>query len=477
MKRVLLTATLTLLVLLGSFTSTAGALGVTDLLAPVQTVVGIDPQLSLHPLLQSEALTAPDKRVRVIVRKASSDILSSTLAGVIGAVVREEFSYIDSFVIDATLTDLLQLALDTRVSYITPDGPVLRHDAGEIDTSALAGTYPLTVGADRAWQGGVTGHGVTVAVIDTGVDAGHADLAGDVIAVNSNGSAADATDPHGHGTHIAGVITGSSAEGDYLGVAPRARVVSVKIANDAGVASESDLLRGMQWVYANRAQYGIRAVNISVSSGTASSYITSPTAAAAEQLWFAGVVVVTSAGNRGGAGQSWYAPGNDPFVITVGCLDEAQTAATADDSLCSFSQRGTTIEGYAKPEIVAPGRRIVSTLAAGDALLAAAYPERLTDGRYIRLSGTSMSAPVVTGSVALLLERYPQLTPDQIKWLLTETANSYPGQSDAAGALDVHGALLRAAGGDVGSANEGVVRTTGSQSLLDDLIGTTLDAT
>jgi serine protease AprX len=197
----------------------------------------------------------------------------------------------------------------------------------------------------------------------------------------------------------------------------------------------------------NRATYNIRAVNLSLSAAVPQSYATSPIDAAVENLWRQGVTVVTSAGNLGSTEDAaWYAPGNDPLVITVGCLDDNQTVASGDDSLCEVSSRGATEDGFAKPDLLAPGRKVISTLAAGingrPVALARTYPERITvDGRHIRLSGTSMSAPMVTGSVALLLARQPGLTPDQIKVLLVSTATRYTGQADRAGALNIPAAL------------------------------------
>ena len=164
-----------------------------------------------------------------------------------------------------------------------------------------------------------------------------------------------------------------------------------------------------------------------------------------------GVTVVAAAGNTGNAQDAvWYAPGNDPLVITVGCLDENQTVSPSDDSLCPISSRGVTEDGFAKPDLLAPGRKIVSALAGGingnPTVLATEYPERITaDGHHLRLSGTSMSTPMVTGAVALLLQNHPNLTPDQIKQLLVSSASAYPGQPDQAGTLNIADAISAAA--------------------------------
>jgi serine protease AprX len=285
-----------------------------------------------------------------------------------------------------------------------------------------------------------------------------------------NRAATSAADPVGHGTHIAGLIAGRSADGAHVGVAPDARVVGVKIADDRGMATAADLLRGLEWVHANRVARAIRVVSLSVTVGTPESYLTSPVAAAVERLWFDGVVVVVAAGNDGAARDTvWYAPANDPYVITVGCLDQQETAATTDDGLCFFSSRGRTQDGFAKPDVVAPGRKLVSTLAPGSAF-ARDYPERLADATHIRMSGTSMAAPVVAGTVALLLERAPTLTPDQVKWLLMRTERPYAGQADGAGATDA-AAATRALASPLGRANQGIRPSQGSLLALSTLGG------
>ena len=211
------------------------------------------------------------------------------------------------------------------------------------------------------------------------------------------------------------------------------------------------MLRGLEWVELHRAAYHIRAINLSVSTSVPASYATSPIDAAVEHLWSEGVTVVAAAGNQGDAQAAvWFAPGNDPLVITVGCLDENQTVSPSDDSLCPISSRGITEDGFAKPDLLAPGRKIVSALGGGingsPTMLAQEFPDRITaDGHHLRLSGTSMSAPMVTGAVALLLQNHPNLTPDQIKRLLVSSARAYPGQSDQAGTLNIAGALSAAA--------------------------------
>ncbi len=274
----------------------------------------------------------------------------------------------------------------------------------------------MTVGADKLWGGpaGRTGKGVGVAVIDTGVagdlvDFRAADGTSRVVAnVVTNPLAQTAGDGFGHGTHVAGLIAGNGAnrpagdplDGDYIGIAPEANIIAVKTADEAGNATLLDVINGLQFVVEYKAQYNIRVVNLSLSSDTPQSYRTDPLDAAVESAWLHGIVVVAAAGNRGNAADAVsYAPGNDPYVITVGALDEQGTKETINDQLATYSSRATTQDGFAKPEILAPGARIVAPLATGSAF-ATLCPTCIVACGYIRAGGTSMAAPVVAGAVA-----------------------------------------------------------------------------
>jgi serine protease AprX len=418
--------------------------------------------------------TNPTGLVRVIVQTTKADVKSeSLLKGSPGAQLVEEFTVIPAFVATLSQSAISSLAANPNVRYVSPDGGVqvisgkpakglkaasnpkppkpAAHPKHRLDASKLLTTFPVDTGAASAWSASdgrvETGAGISVAEIDSGVDTSHPDLNAQVVAVNVNRTTATASDGYGHGSHVAGIIKGYDPDEHYLGIAPNATLISVKVADDNGVAYVSDLLRGLDWIDAHRDDYKIRALNVSASVSIPESYATSPVDAAVEHLWKDGVAVVTSAGNLGLAQDAvWHAPGNDPYVITVGCLDENQTALLADDSLCPISSRGLTEDGFAKPDLVAPGRKILSALGSGingQAVgLAAEFPERIsTDRRHIHLSGTSMSAPMVTGAIALLLNRHANLTPGQIKQLLVGTTRSYPGQADAAGALDITAAL------------------------------------
>jgi len=438
--------------------------------------VSLDSSTKIHPLLQYGEQTDPTRLVRVIVQVTKADVkVDSITSRVPDLVVDEQFGVIPAFVATVPQSTVPVLAGLPNVRYVSPDGAVqvvpstqrTSHNKAHkqeapksvaeskkgIDFTHLVTSYPFTTHATEAWSGSdghvETGSNIAVAVIDSGVDARHPDLAGQVLAVNVNRDTQSAGDGYGHGTHVAGIIDGHDAGRRYLGIAPSATLISVKVADDDGGAYESDLLRGLDWVFLNADGYKIRALNLSVSVAVPESYATSPVDAAVERLWLKGVTVVASAGNLGSDQDAvWYAPGNDPLIITVGCLDDNGTASPADDNLCPISSGGVTQDGFAKPDLVAPGRKILSALAAGignqSATLAAEFPERVTSDGHIRLSGTSMAAPMVTGAVALLLGRNDHLTPSQLKQVLTSTTRAYPGQTDQAGALDIAAALAAA---------------------------------
>lgn len=347
-----------------------------------------------------------------------------------------------------------------------------------IDIGNLTNTYIRTVGADRVWNapGYLQGQGVTVAVIDSGF-ANNADFqvygGGNSRVITSTNVATGTVgtiDGYGHGTFVVGIIGGSGngSNGARIGVAPGVNLINVKVADSNGMSYASDLVDGLQWIYDNRAAYNIKVVNISMNSTITESYHTSPIDAAVEILWFNGVVVVVSAGNNGAG--ALYPPANDPFVITVGATDDVGTANLNDDVVASFSAYGTTEAGFAKPDLVAPGRNILSLLASTNAGIYVNHPDNRVDSYMFRMSGTSMSAPMVSGAVALLLQDEPNLNPDQVKYRLMATANkSWPGYDAAkagAGYLDIYAAVN---GTTTQTANTGVAAsnmlTTGTDPI------------
>jgi serine protease AprX len=326
-------------------------------------------------------------------------------------------------------------------------------DSGRlIDSAKLRNAYNFAVQAPQLWNQRpvpLQGQGVTVAVVDSGIFKTQ-DLK-DAVAGNANFSKANrlSDDQYGHGTFVAGLIAGNgkSSDGAYIGIAPRANLLNVRISNDEGMATEADVVEALQWLHQQRAVYNVRVVNLSLNAATPQSYHSSPMAAAVEVLWFSGIVVVVSAGNNGvNSPGVLLPPANDPFVITVGAADDKGTASIQDDVVAPFSAHGITPEGFAKPELVAPGVRLVAPLPSNDYLnMSRNRDANRIDKDYFRMSGTSMAAPIVSGAVALLLQDEPHLTPDQVKHRLMSTANkSWPGYSPAhagAGYLDIYAAV------------------------------------
>jgi serine protease AprX len=332
-----------------------------------------------------------------------------------------------------------------------------------IDGSQQRNVYNQVIGATALWNSRlVQGKGATVAVVDSGIFKTK-DLDKRIRAnVKFNSAFHDAADRFGHGTFVAGIVGGNGAQGHgaYIGVAPRADLLNVRVSDDNGMSSESDVVGALQWVLQNKQKYNIRVVNLSLNSSVAQSYQTSPLAAAAEILWFNGIVVVVAAGNNGTA--TLYPPANDPFVITVGATDDRGTASTGDDVVATFSAFGMTDSGVTKPDLVAPGRNIIGLLPENDKLsIGRNHPANQLDKSYFRMSGTSVSAPMVSGAVALLLQDEPGLTPDQVKYRLMSTANrnwaGYDASKAGAGYLDIYAAVL---GTTTESANTGTPVST-----------------
>jgi serine protease AprX len=309
---------------------------------------------------------------------------------------------------------------------------------GAWDPAALATTFARSTRADTVWtdpRAPTTGDGVAVAVIDTGIAGDLPDFRVSstdptsrvIVSAVSNPDARTATDLYGHGTHVAGLVAGNGralAPDDplynrYIGSAPQANLVSIKASDDHGRSSIADVIAGLQFAVEHRADYGIRVVNLSLVSSLSQSYKVDPLDAAVEAAWFHGLVVVAAAGNDGDApGAVSHSPGNDPYAITVGAVDDHGTKETIDDTLASWSSRGVTQDGFAKPDVVAPGVHVASTLAPGSDFIQLC-PTCVVDGSYFQLSGTSMAAPIVAGIAADLIAAHPTWSPDQVKGALT----------------------------------------------------------
>jgi serine protease AprX len=353
---------------------------------------------------------------------------------------------------------LRRLADDPKVKRIHKD----REVRGEVARTAA------TVGAKNVHaQYGYTGAGIGVAVIDSGITPWHDDLTianrtGQRVTkfVDFVNNRTAKYDDWGHGTHVAGIIAGNGydSNGDRLSIAPKANIVALKALDFEGKGKISDIIAALDWVITNKTQYNIRVVNMSLGAGVFESYYTDPLTLAAKRAVDAGIVVVAAAGNMGKAadGKPQYgaitAPGNAPWVLTVGASSSMGTTDRRDDTIALYSSRGPTmIDFAAKPDLVAPGSGTVS-LSEKNSLFYTTKAQYLLPGKksgltylpYLTLSGTSMAAPVVAGSVALMLEANPALTPNLVKAILQFTAQVYNGHNyltQGAGFLNTLGAV------------------------------------
>ena len=290
------------------------------------------------------------------------------------------------------------------------------------------------IGATFYASNGYDGTGVDVALIDSGVASVNGlDGAGKVVygpdvSYESGLPNLRNLDTFGHGTHMAGIIAGNSD--GFSGIAPGSRIVSLKAADSHGRTDIAQIIASIRWVVENAHRHGlnIRVLNLSFGANAVTPYQRSDLAYAVEQAWAAGIVTVVSAGNGGLSSNGLSEPAYDPFVIAVGADNTRGTTDPSDDNVTSFSSRG---DGARDPDVIAPGKSIVSLRVPGS-YLDESHPEARTGDAYFRGSGTSQAAAVVSGAVALMLERRPRLTPDQVKMLLTSTARPLPDASPSA---------------------------------------------
>ena len=415
---------------------------------------------NVHPAVSVYADIHEGESIPVIVQVSGAT--SSLMAEVeqSGGEVTKDFHIINAFAAEIPADTLRLLERQPMVRWVSLDAPVLaegKNDLSEdnVDVSNLATVYPYAANAVSVWNNGEessTGDGIAVALLDSGVSS--RDVRGPKLVRSVSFDSKNTTDEFGHGTHAAGIVAmdGSRNGGKYIGIAPDARIINVRVSDDKGKAVLSDVIEGLQWIVDYRDKFNIRVVNISMNAVVPDSYLRDPLDAAVEQAWLHDIVVVVSAGNFGTDTASVdHAPANDPFVITVGAFADMGTLDPTDDQLTDWSSRGTTLDGIAKPEVVAPGSDIISSLARRS-YLAELLPDHIVDEDYLRLSGTSTSAAVVSGVVALMLEEDPTLTPDEVKFRLLEGADPLAGS--AAPRVDAFDAVFSDSQGE---ANQGLI--------------------
>ncbi|HXE72966.1 MAG TPA: S8 family peptidase [Candidatus Nitrosotenuis sp.] len=335
--------------------------------------------------------------------------LRSALARLPGNSVTADLPLVDGF---AARVDEAGLELLRREgARVVPDEPI--HLAPEPDSDAphpLLDVSAATLGLPELWQRGLTGKGVAIAVLDTGI-APHPDYNERIVAFYDTVNGREKPyDDRGHGTHVAGICAGSgrASKGRYKGAAPEANLVGIKVFDHLGNTDVSHVVRGIQWAVENKDRLGIKVLNISFGAPAKYPVKDDPVAQAVEAAVRAGLFVVCASGNSGPWPRTIDTPGTAPSALTVGATVTYGTPELEDDKVAYFSGSGPTYpDGYVKPDVVAPGKGVVSTS---------------PDGGYVTMSGTSMAAPLVAGTAALMYQLRPDLSPGEMKQLLRATA-------------------------------------------------------
>jgi serine protease AprX len=422
------------------------------------------------PALVAAAARHPNARFSVIVKEREPRTSGAErLVHSLGGRVTGDLSVIGGFAASVRGSavaplgdseDVLRLWADARIGMSSVD--MDQYDSYPVNT-VWKTTIHLLEALLKA-----NGSGVGVAVIDTGV-VPMPDLQGRVAYRVDFTPEHDGLDRYGHGTHMAGIVAGdgTSSQGKHSGVAPGANLISIKVAGYNGATDVSVVIAALQWAINHKSQFNIRVLNLSFGTDARQPYAIDPLDFAVEQAWRAGITVVVSAGNRGPDAGTIDKPADDPFVITVGAVDTKQTTSTSDDTVAPFSAHGPTQDGFSKPDLVAPGISIVS-VRDPNSTVDQLHPLARVGTDYFKGTGTSQAAAIVSGVAALVIQRNPLLTPDQVKATLTRTATRLPGQPgsgtgevNAEAAVNLVGDLLAL----LSSANGGLTRSTGTGLL------------
>jgi serine protease AprX len=377
---------------------------------------------------------------RVIIRTNSDGIhrLTDALKGN-RRFVRRHHSTINALTAHVPVAELESLSNLSFVESISEDA-IVRAEQTFSDASTLRGTLGLPVQTPG-------GYGVGIAVIDSGLEDGP-EFAGRIDGfydfTQDDVKSTDPTDGYGHGTHVAGLIAGNGVLSDqrYRGVAPKARLIVLKVLDENGAGYTSDVIDAIEFATRNKSQLGIDIINLSLGHPILEPAATDPLVQAVEAAVRAGIVVVAAAGNVGvspSTGEPGYAgilsPGNAPSAITIGSARTFDTNLRSDDRVANYSSRGPTwYDARVKPDLVAPGHGLVAA-AAKSSTLYANHPALRVDDAYLRLNGTSMATAVVSGTAALVLQANPRLTPNAVKAILQFTA--FPVRDDQGAQYDV----------------------------------------
>ena len=385
----------------------------------------------LSPGLLEQAQGSPNATFNVIIQGSSGETSAEVAADVSsarqadpgrGVGLRKRFRAVSGVAAQLTGRQILRLAQRPDVRAITSDAPVTL--SGYTSTQR----WPYVAGFHGVWNTPAAANAPAIAVVDSGIQASRSDFGTRVVAqVNLTSIQPNsAGDGRGHGTFVAAIAAGEKA--GRAGGSPKSKIVSIDVMDDNGMAMTRDVIAAADWILANKAQYNIRVANFSLHSSSPASVFFDPLDRAVEKLWLNGVVVVAAAGNYGVDGSATgvtFAPGNDPFVITVGAADVNRSIGTHDDFAAPWSAWGYTLDGFSKPELGAPGRYMVAAVP-NTATLMSERPTNVKPYSTMELSGTSFAAPVVAAAAAQVLARHPEWTPDQVKGALMVSAKDTP---------------------------------------------------
>jgi serine protease AprX len=419
--------------------------------------------------LLAAAAASPSQLFDVVVQGTRDRSVNDTGKEVTNASGKLKRNFLSVSGVQASISgkDLLKLAKNSHVSAITRNVPV--RAMGYQDSTMWMESTDMSIlqNSFDPNTGEITGpapQAPAIAIVDSGVQQ-RSDFGGRLVAsVNlcslcTDGSSAD---QEGHGTMVAGIAAGSGA---YAGGAQNAPIVSIKTANADGQSRTTDVIAAADWILQNAKKYNIRVANFSLAGATDTSIRFDPLDRAVEALWLNGIVVVAAAGNHGNGGpvSMSFAPGNDPFVITVGALDQNGSSDPYDDTVPTWSAYGKTMDGFSKPDLSAPGRYMAAPTPM-DGSIAKTVPDRILSTGYIWMSGTSFSAPVVSGAAAQILARHPSFTPDQVKGALMLAANYLPNVSGHSGGVGEIDAGIAASVDDPPNPNAGLYQFVGSDA-------------
>ena len=385
----------------------------------------------IAPSLLAKAESTPNELVKVIIQSTdgASDAVdafkharkSDATAGDAERLTGK-YEFVDSVAVTLKAKKISFLARIPGLT-VTPDSPVR--------LTALPSSeqvWPTASGVRALWSTEVktAPKAPAIAIVDSGIDANRPDFDnGARVVANVNMTQLQPNSPgdgRGHGTFVAGIAAGSAP--GMAGASPTSDIVMLDVMDDKGMARTSDVIAASEWIHENKAKYNIRVANFSLHTITPSNFTRDPLDKAVEKLWFGGVVVVVASGNygiEGGPSGVKFAPGNDPFAITVGAVDLEGSVKPQRHDVPSWSAYGYTYDGFKKPEVSAAGRYMVGPVPAG-ATLKADKPDNVVTPMTMRLSGTSFASPIVAGAAAQILARRPNLTPDQVKGALMLTA-------------------------------------------------------